>query len=68
MRKLARKVLERDLHTAIEKVLKDNKAETKIKTEKVVIKSIKKIAKNTDLNITVAVKKKQDVLARQIQV
>jgi len=61
MKKIKRKPLEKKLHTAIEKVLKDNKAETKNKTEKAVIKSIKKIANKTDLKITVAAKKKKVV-------
>ena len=61
MKKIARKALEKKLHTAIEKVLKDNRAETKNKTEKAVIKSIKKIAKKTDLKIIVAAKKKKVV-------
>ena len=61
MKKIKRNALEKKLHTAIEKVLKDNKAETKNKTEKAVIKSIKKIAKKTDLKITVAAKKKKVV-------
>ena len=58
MKKLARKALEKKLHTAIEKVLKDNRAETKNKTEKAVNKSIKRIAKKTDIEKkSIAVKK-----------
>ena len=49
MKKIARKALEKKLHTAIESVLKKNKAEAKKKTEKAVNKSIKRIAKKTDI-------------------
>ena len=56
MKKTNRKALEKKLHTAIENVLKDNKAASKNKTEKAVNKSIKRIAKKTDLKkISVAV-------------
>lgn len=59
MKKIKRDELEKKLHTAIEKVLKDNKAESKNKTEKAVNKSIKRIAKKTDIKkIRVAAKKK----------
>ena len=58
MKKLQRKVLEKKLYSAIENVLKDNKAESKNKTEKAVNKSIRRIAKNTDIKKTsVAIKK-----------
>lgn len=58
MKKIKRKALEKKLHTAIEHVLKNNKAESKNKTEKAVNKSIKRIAKNTDIKkISVAAKK-----------
>ena len=59
MKKAERKVFEKKLQIAIEKVLQDNNAETKTKTEKAVVKSIKKIAKKTDLKITIAAKKKK---------
>jgi len=58
MKKSARKTLEKELHTAIEKVLKENGATIKNKTEKTVNKSIIKIAKKTDLKATVSKKKK----------
>ena len=58
MKKLQRKVLEKKLYSAIENVLKDNKAESKNKTEKAVNKSIRRISKTTDIKkINVAVKK-----------
>ncbi len=49
MKKTKRKALEKKLHIAIENVLNDNKAESKNKTEKAVNKSIKRIAKKTDI-------------------
>ena len=58
MKKIKRKALVKKLHSAIEKVLKDNKAESKNKTEKAVNKCIRRIAKKTDLKkINVAQKK-----------
>ena len=49
MKKKERKVLKGKLLTAINKVLKDNKDELKSKTEKAIKKSIKQIAKKTDI-------------------
>lgn len=48
MKKEARKILKVKLLTAINKVLKSNKAELSDKTEKAVKKSIKHIAKKAD--------------------
>ena len=60
MKKIVRKALEKKLYNAIENVLKDNKAESKNKTEKAVNKSIKRIANKTDLKKKrVAAKKKK---------
>lgn len=64
MKKIARKALEKKLHIAIEKILKDNRAETKNKTEKAVVNSIRKIARKTDLKITVAARKKKVAKAK----
>lgn len=61
MKKIARKALQKKLHIAIEKVLKDNSAASKNKTEKAVVKSIKKIVKKTELKTIVAPKKKSTV-------
>ena len=62
MKKLKRKALEKKLHSAIENVLKDNKAESKNKTEKAVNKSIRRIAKNTDIKeVGVSAKKNKKV-------
>ena len=61
MKKINRKLLEKKLHTAIGKVLQDNEAESKNKTEKAVNKSIKRIAKKTDIKkINVAVKQNKN--------
>ena len=50
MKKIDRKVLEQKLYAAIEKVLVSNKAEFKNKTEGVIHKSIKRIAKKVAIN------------------
>ncbi len=58
MKKLQRKALEKKLYSAIENVLKENKAESKNKTEKAVNKSIRRISKTTGIKkINVAAKK-----------
>ncbi len=57
MKKKERKALKEKLHTAIEKVLKDSKAALKNKTEKAVFKSIKQIAKKTDIKKNISTKK-----------
>ena len=62
MNKKERKALKEKLCTAIEKVLKDSKAELKNKTEKAVTKSIKQIARKTDIKKkSVSTKKKKPV-------
>ncbi len=45
MKKTERKVLEKKLYEAIEKVIEDNKGVLTKRTEKVINKSVKKIAK-----------------------
>ena len=70
MKNIARKALEKKLYRAIENVLKDNKAETKNKTEKAVNKSIKRIANKTDLKKKSVVAKKNNgtsLKSRKIQ-
>ena len=69
MKKLKRKALEKKLHSAIENVLKDNKAKSKNKTEKAVNKSIRRIAKNTDIKkISVAVKKNKKISLNGVKI
>lgn len=62
MKKLQRKALEKKLYSAIENVLKVNKAESKNKTEKAVNKSIRRISKTTDIKkINVAAKENKKI-------
>lgn len=69
MKKLKRKALEKKLYSAIENVLKDNKAESKNKTEKAVNKSIKRIAKKTDIKkISVAAKKNKKTSLNDVKI